>query len=86
MVLRDDILTVKNNSFLNLEIEGDSRIIIDYYNKKSNIPSSIMLLMKDIWKLSYDLNIYDYHHIYWETNRTTDCLVKIYIFNVRLII
>ena len=86
MVLRDDILTVKNNSFLNLEIEGDSRIIIDYYNKKSNIPSSIMLLMKDIWKLSYDLNIYDCCHIYWKANRTTDCLVKKYIFNLRSII
>lgn len=34
MVLRDDMLTVKNNGFLNLDIEGDSRIVIDYYNKK----------------------------------------------------
>ena len=51
MTLRDDILVTKNNEFLNLEIEGDSKIIIDCNNKKNNIHSSIMLLMKDIWKL-----------------------------------
>ena len=52
MALRDGMLAAKNNGFLNLEIEGDSKIVIDCYNKKSNIPSSIMLLMEDIWKLS----------------------------------
>ena len=48
MTLRDDISVIKNNEFLNLEIEGDSKIIIDCNNKKNNIHSSIMLLMKDI--------------------------------------
>ena len=48
MTLRDDMLAAKNNRFLNLEIEGDSKIIIDCNNKKNNIHSSIMLLMKDI--------------------------------------
>ena len=48
MTLRDDVSVIKNNEFLNLEIEGDSKIIIDCNNKKNNIHSSIMLLMKDI--------------------------------------
>ena len=47
MILRDKLLANKNNGF-----EGDSKIVIDCYNKKSNISNSIMLLMKDIWKLS----------------------------------
>ena len=34
MVLRDDVLVVKNNEFLNLEIEGNLKIIIDCNNKK----------------------------------------------------
>ena len=63
MALKDDMLTTKNNEFVNLQIEGDSKIVIDCYNKKSNIPSSIMLLMEDILKLSQDLYIYDCHHI-----------------------
>ena len=49
MTLRDDMLAAKNNRFLNLEIEGDSKIVIDYCNKNSNILNSIMLLMEDIW-------------------------------------
>ena len=34
MVLRDGVLATKNNGFLTLEIEGDSKIVIDCYNKK----------------------------------------------------
>ena len=37
MTLRDDILAFKNNEFLNLQIEWDSRIVIDCYNKKKVI-------------------------------------------------
>ena len=48
MALKDDMLTVKNNKFLNLEINNDLRIVIDYYNKKNNIYNFIMLLIDDI--------------------------------------
>ena len=47
MILRDSVLANKNNGF-----EGDSKIVIDCYNKKSNISNSFPLLMKDIWKLA----------------------------------
>ena len=50
--------------------------MIDCCNKKINYPSSIWLLMKDIWKFSHDLNIYISRHIYREGNRTADCLGK----------
>ena len=62
-VLRDVILATKNKGFLDLEIEGDSKIIMDCYNKKINPHSSIMLLIVDIWKLSLELNIYDCQHV-----------------------
>ena len=86
MILRDDILAVKNKEFLNLEIEGDLKIVIDCYNKKNNIPSSIILLMEDIWKLSYDLYINDCSYIYKEINRIIDCLAKKNICNLESII
>ena len=57
-------LTAKNNEFINLEIDSDSKIVIDCYNIKNNIFSFIMLLIKGIWKLSQNLNIYNCHHIY----------------------
>ena len=34
MVLRDGVLVVRDNGFLNLDIEGDSKVVIDCYNKK----------------------------------------------------
>ena len=75
MALRDGILAAKNNGFLSLEIEGDSKIVIDSYNKRISVPCSIKIL-EDIWKLSRDLNIYSCHHVYREANRTADCLIK----------
>ena len=65
MTLRDSLLAAENNYILNL---GDSKMVIDYYNKKSNVCHSIMLLMKDIWKLTQDLNICYCFHIYREAN------------------
>ena len=46
------------------------------YNNKINIPSSILLLIDDIGKLSHDLNIYVCQHVYREMNRIIDCLAK----------
>ena len=57
MALRYGILAAKNNDFLSLEIEGDSKIVIDCYNKRISVPCSIKVLMEDIWKLSRHLNI-----------------------------
>lgn len=40
------------------------------------MPSSINLIMEDIWMHSQNLNIYNCSHVYWEANRTTNCLAK----------
>ena len=52
MTLTDDILAVKNNGFLSLQIESESKIVIYCFNKRINISCSIWIFMKDIWKLS----------------------------------
>ena len=74
--LLSEISAVKNKGYSNLEIEGDSKIVIDCYNRRINIPCSVILLMEDIWKLSQGLNIYEFCHVYREANRTTDCLAE----------
>ena len=48
VALRDDILTVIYNDFINFQIEGDFKVIINCYNRRSSSPSSIVPLMKDI--------------------------------------
>lgn len=57
MALRDSNLATKDNGFLNLEIEGDSRVVIDCYNKKSSLPNSIIRIMVDVWRSSQDVNM-----------------------------
>ena len=34
MVMRNDVLIIRDNDFLNMETERDSKIIINCYNKK----------------------------------------------------
>ena len=63
IALRYSILAVNNNGFLSLEIEGDSKIIIDCFNKRISVSYSSRILMKNIWKLSEGLNIYNSHHV-----------------------
>ena len=38
-------------------------IVINCYNKNNKISNFIILLMKDIQKLFYDLNMYNYYQI-----------------------
>ena len=59
MTLIYDILAANNESFLNLQIESDSKIVVDRYDKKINIPNYILLLVNDIWKLCKGLNVYN---------------------------
>ena len=76
MALRDDMLAAKNDGFLSLEIEGDSKIVVGCSNKMISASCSIRILMEDIWKLSKELNIYTCPYIYREANRTTYCISK----------
>ena len=63
-------------SYSNLEIAGDSKIVIVCHNKRINIPTFIMLLVEDILNLSQGLCIYDCQHGYREANTIVDCLAK----------
>ena len=56
------------NGFSNVEIEGDSKVVIDCYNKKCSSPRLIILLMEDIWRLTQNSNIYNCCHIDREAN------------------
>ena len=79
--LRDDMLLVRNNGLVNLEIESEWKIVII-----KKLIFLILLSVKDNWKLSCDLNIYNDCRIYKETNKTTNCLVNKDICNLESII
>ena len=80
------VLVVRLNDFFNFEVEEDSKVFIDCYNKKNNLSSSIILLMEDICGLAQDLNISNRCHIYRKANRTTNYLAKKYICNTNSVI
>ena len=84
VALRDGVLAAILNGFFNLKIEGDFKVIINCYNKKSSIPSSIILLIEDIWGLDHNLDIFNCCHIYRKANRITYCLRKVFVILIQL--
>ena len=44
--------------------------------KRIDVPCSIGILMKDIWELFKDLNIYNCHRVCRKANRTTNCIAE----------
>ena len=78
----------RDGTFLKLTLSQLQSIVENYnpslnlpYTDWSSSPNSIILLMKDIWRLSQDLNIYNCCHIYKEPYRIADCLAKKGIYN-----
>ena len=55
-------------------------------NKKCSWPSSIMLFLKDIWRLCHNLNIYSYCHIYREGIEQNIILFSFLFFYFEMII
>lgn len=45
MALKEGVLVERLNGSLNLEIKRDFKVIIDYFNKKYNILSLIIMLI-----------------------------------------
>ena len=64
VALRDRVLSAKPNFFSTWRLQKDFKVIIDCYDKKNSLPSSIILLMEDIWGLARNLNIFSCCHIY----------------------
>lgn len=58
MTLGDGVLVVRNNGLSNLQIEGDSKIVI------SGLPCVISSCVEDIWSIFQYLNIFKYFRIY----------------------
>ena len=81
VTLRNFILATIYHSLITFKNERNSVVIIICYNRRSSSLSSIILLMEDVYRLSQDINIYNYGHIYREANRTTECIAMKCIFN-----
>ena len=76
-------LVSRDNGFSNLEIEEDSKLIIDSYNKKSSITNEFNYskgYLEAICVL-FDLNIDNCCCICRKTNRSINCLIKKCIYN-----
>ena len=59
-----------------IQVEGDSKILIDSINKKCNIPWRIHSLVKDIWMLASNFATISFHHILREANFAADAVAN----------
>ena len=76
MILRDDILAVRDIGFLSVEIKGDTKVIKNCFNRKNSSLNSIILLMEDVWRIFLNSNMVNCCYLYGKANIIVDCLIK----------
>ena len=73
---QDEILAIKINDYSNLEIEGDSKIVIDSFNKMISIPYSIILINGRYLEDVSRAKCVSLLSLSKKANRIVDCLAK----------
>ena len=61
----------------NILVEGDSKILIDSVNRKSNTPWRIKYIVEDIWSMSVHFSNITFAHIWREANFVADAVVNV---------
>ncbi|KAL6188739.1 hypothetical protein ACLB2K_040130 [Fragaria x ananassa] len=79
--LQDNIINVKAKGYTDIQVEGDSKMVIDAVNEKISPPSRIQQIVQDIKKIAQDAIASTGHQTteerVWENNlprRVTRCI------------
>ncbi|XP_004308642.1 PREDICTED: putative ribonuclease H protein At1g65750-like [Fragaria vesca subsp. vesca] len=74
--LRDSLLSVKEKGFIDVVVEGDSKLVIDVMTQKINPPWRIHQIVDDIRKIAESFSSISFHHVYREANFAADAVVS----------
>ena len=75
--VRDALWSALERNFSRIQVEGDSKLVIDCINQKCFTPWRLKSLMKDITSIASNFEAISFHHIYREANFTADAVTSI---------
>lgn len=74
LALRAGLNQAINKGYHHIQVEGDSKMLIDSINGKSCIPCCIHILVRDIHHLATKCSAVSFHHIFREANFVADAV------------
>ncbi|XP_062005578.1 uncharacterized protein LOC133722723 [Rosa rugosa] len=75
--LRDSLITAKDKGFTRLEVEGDSKLVINAVNGIVTPPWRLLKLIEDIRTIATSFSQISFKHIYREANFIADAIANL---------
>ncbi|XP_062005816.1 uncharacterized protein LOC133722997 [Rosa rugosa] len=75
--LRDSLIAAKDKGFTRLEVEGDSKLVIDAVNGIVTLPWRLLKLIEDIRTIATSFSQISFKHIYREVNFVADAIADL---------
>ncbi|KAL6138797.1 hypothetical protein ACLB2K_064076 [Fragaria x ananassa] len=77
VALRDSLLKAKEKSFTNVEVEGDSKLVIDAVNGRFEPHWRLIKLVEDIRTLATSFDSITFRHVLREANFVADAIANL---------
>ena len=75
--LRNGLVAAKQKGLRRLEVEGDSKLVIDAVNGVSAPPWRLKKIIEDIRMLAQDFEVVQFKHIFREANFVADAIADL---------
>ncbi|KAL6178335.1 hypothetical protein ACLB2K_049853 [Fragaria x ananassa] len=72
--LRDSLAKAKDQGFLNIQVEGDSKMVIDAINERISTRWRLLKIIQDIRMITRSFNTISFKHIFREANFVVDAI------------
>ncbi|KAL6207964.1 hypothetical protein ACLB2K_018916 [Fragaria x ananassa] len=77
IALRNSLIYVKNQGLFKIEIEGDSKLVIDVVNEVLSPPWKLLKFVQNIKALSSSFKFVKFKHVFREVNFVANALVNL---------
>ncbi|KAL6183086.1 hypothetical protein ACLB2K_044497 [Fragaria x ananassa] len=74
--LRDSLVKARDRGYMNVQVEGDSKLVIDAINGKLSPPWRLQKIVQDIRIIATSFSSVCFNHVYRETNFVADAFVN----------
>ncbi|KAL6144672.1 hypothetical protein ACLB2K_055363 [Fragaria x ananassa] len=74
--LRDSLVKARDRGYMNVQVEGDSKLVIDAINGKLSPPWRLQKIVQDIQTIATSFSSVCFNHVYRETNFVADAFAN----------
>ncbi|KAL6219372.1 hypothetical protein ACLB2K_007131 [Fragaria x ananassa] len=81
VALRDNLVKAKEKKIVRVEVEGDSKLVIEVVNGQIDPSWRLIKLVQDIRRLATSFDFISFRHVFREANFVADAIANLGHFN-----